>query len=192
MPENVKFDIKQGDKHQLLCEKDYKRLLREIQKVSSKEREKEEGGEKKEKENEGKGGTEIEKESLEIAHSDSKGPSESRRGRKPKYSPEDKLRMALTALQNASLTSSGVIFNIFSSNIEDLEKEKSKPASRTIVSKALMELYECFKHHLAKKLSISECLSLTIDTTTDSQRELMAILFAGLEGGEDWEELVAR
>jgi len=109
-------------------------------------------------------------------------------GKKPKYTGEEKLRLALAVLEGCSLSSAGEVQLICSAPFEVLRDGQGKGASRTTAIKGLAELYQCFKFYLAEKISLSSSLSLTIVTTTDSHRELMALLFAGVQGELGWEE----
>ena len=94
-------------------------------------------------------------------------PSNKLRGRPVKYSPFDRLKLAISAAKGTSISQVGVNYAIFkASSIEDLRNLEAP--SRTLVTQALAELNQCFKRELAKKFSSSTSLNLGIDATTDS------------------------
>ena len=92
---------------------------------------------------------------------------QAQRGRPVKYSPFDRLKLAISAAKGTSISQVGVNYAIFkASSIEDLRNLEAP--SRTLVTQALAELNQCFKRELAKKFSSSTSLNLGIDATTDS------------------------
>jgi len=96
-----------------------------------------------------------------------------------KYDPLLRLKLAITALKGSSLNSSAELVAIGSaSSFQDL-KDLKFPSRQTTIQ-ALCELYQCFQYHMAWCLSSSSELALIIDSTTDSHREVLAVLFAGL------------
>ena len=54
-----------------------------------------------------------------------------------------------------------------------------QPASRHTSAQVLCELYRCYKINLACALSKSVDIALVLDSTTDNDREILGVYFAG-------------
>lgn len=113
-----------------------------------------------------------------------------KRGRVEIYSPIDRFKLACTAIRGSSLTAAGEIAALHSAtDFEEVEKGNQREASRKVTITGLLELQHCYLFFLAEKMSFSSFLSLVIDTTTDSRREFMTIIFSGISDEGEWEEV---
>jgi hypothetical protein len=111
--------------------------------------------------------------------------SPKKRGRPQKYSNLERFKMAALAVLGVSLSTTGTAVAVAQATSFEEIKAACGP-SRDMVIQALGELYQCCRFDTAEKLSASSFISLMIDATTDSNRELIALHLAGLIEEKHW------
>ena len=169
-----------------LCHKHNLQLCTMLKNEKMKEENKEEKREEKEKKEQEqdeelkeKEPEEPEEPEEELSLSQRSQPlSNSKAGRKQKYLPLQRLKIALTALRGSSFNHAGEI-----NSINEADSYESllnlKCASRYTAIQTLCELYLCYKFNLDKVLSEALDIALVLDSTTDKDREVLGVYFAG-------------
>ena len=87
------------------------------------------------------------------------------------------LKLAFTALKGTSINNSVQIVYLNQAKTAKDMLDLKCPSKHTTIQ-SLCELLQCFKIHLASPLSESEEIALVLDSTTDSNREVLAVFFA--------------
>lgn len=105
-------------------------------------------------------------------------------GRPPRYSPLDRLKMALAAL-DTSLRAVGDVYGVIKAQSYDDLAAPTSP-NRDTVAHCLAELAQAFLFELATVMSESTSVGIMIDATTDRARELLAVHLQGVHDGVEW------
>ena len=110
--------------------------------------------------------------------------TEKRTSKSEKYTENQRMKFSVAAALGVPISLVGEIYSIFSAN-DNLETLQKGPSKNT-TALSLIELHECFLNQSAFIMSESDDLNLCIDTTTDGQRNMMAISFGGKLHDDRW------